>query len=310
MLTKAQSAFENKILSIGRQGQLYIVPTLDGLKLLALNLILLIMGLVYANNYVLLFNFILFCLFIGSMYYTHFNLQGLKLVSAKINPLHVNENGALTLLFKSKSSLGHHFLSVKLKSPLIVTSNASFAFSMPEDVSNLKVDVPIKAQVRGVKTLTRVNIETKFPFHLFRAFTFFDIGLQVIVYPERTYLDLHESLSLAEEKNGSDEDYYLKNFSTGDSLKRIHWKKFAQTGKLFSKQMNSSEDLPVILGFSADNLSKAEKENELSSICFGLHELHSQNVFYGLALDKMIVEPGLSQYHLTKCLRALAEYET
>jgi uncharacterized protein (DUF58 family) len=313
MLTKAQNAFENKILSVGRQGQLYIVPTLDGLKLLALNLILLIVGLVYANNYVLLFNFILFCLFIGSMYYTHFNLQGLKLTSAKINPLHVNETGAISLLFKSKSSLGHHFLNVRLKNKLI-SGEESFSFSMFENVPNQKVEVPIKALNRGVNNLSRINVETKFPFHLFRAFTFFDVGLQVVVYPERLNSALHEKLFISEEKNGSDEDYYLKNYVAGDSLKRVHWKKFAQTGKMFSKQLNSSEDLPVVLGFSADNLSKEEKEKELTSICFGLHELHSQNIFYGLTLESenktYLIEPGLSQYHLTKCLRVLAEYET
>lgn len=310
MLTKAQTRFESKLYALGRQGQLYIVPTLDGIKLLCLNLILLIVGLVYANNYVLLFNFILFCLFIGSMYYTHFNLQGLKLFTSKINPLHAQENGVLILQFKSHSALGHHFIGVSLKNDLIQTADENFHFSIKEHQNSFRAEVPVKSNKRGVTQLKRICVETRFPFHLFRAFTYFDLDLKMIVYPEKLSLDVHSETSLAEEKGGNDDDYYLKNFNPGDSLKRIHWKKYAQTGKLLSKQMISNEELPVVLGFSSEDLTAAEKEKELSSICFALHHLHSQNMNYGLALDKVAVEPGHSQTHLNNCLRALAEYET
>lgn len=310
MLTKAQTGFENKIYALGRQGQLYIVPTLDGIKLLCLNLILLIVGLVYANNYVLLFNFILFCLFIGSMYYTHFNLQGLKLFSSKLNPSHAGENGVLVLNLKSNSALGHHFIGVTLKNALIQTADSHFTFSIKEHQNTYRAEVPVRSDKRGVSNLKRICVETRFPFHLFRAFTYFDLDLKIIVYPEKRSLDVHRENSLAEEKSGNDDEYYLKNFTPGDSLKRIHWKKFAQTGKLLSKQTTSHEELPVVLGFSSEDLSKEEKEIELSSICFALHVLHSQNLSYGLALDKVSIEPGHSQMHLNHCLRALAEYET
>lgn len=310
MLIKAKTNFENKLHTLGRQGQLYIVPTLDGLKLLSLNLILLIVGLVYANNYVLLFNFILFCLFIGSMYYTHFNLQGLQIISAKFNPLHATENGVVIFTFKSRSSLGHHFLSIKLQNEYLQTADELFSFSMKEHQSTLKVDLPVKALKRGVSTLKRITVETRFPFHLFRAFTYFDVNLQTIIYPEKKQENLHSETAQAFEKSGGEEDYYLKPFQQGDSLKRILWKKFAQTGKLITKQMAADEEQPVVLGFSRDDLTKEEKERELSSICFAIHLIHSQNMNYGLALKEITIEPGHSQHHLFNCLRALAEYET
>lgn len=310
MLTRAQAIFESRVQALGRQGQIYIVPTLDGLKLLALNLILLVIGLVYANNYVLLFNFILFCLFIGSMFYTHFNLQGLQLTVARLNPLHVNESGAMVLNFKTRSALGHHFLNATFKNAFISSGKNTLYFSLKENSNVLKIEIPVHAQKRGVSKLHRLCIETRFPFHLFRAFIYFDIELNIVVYPERTKLDLHETLSLSEEKNDSEEEHYLRTFQPGDPLKRIHWKKFAQTGNLLSKQLASYDKTPVLLGFSREDLSKEEKEKELSSICFGLYKLHSQNIYYGLALDKITVEPGLSQSHLAKCLKALAEYET
>jgi len=310
MLTRVQSTFDEKVYRLGKQGQLYIVPTLDGLKLLVLNLILLIIGLVYANNYVLLFNFILFCLFIGSMYYTHFNLRNLSLVSTKLNPVHNLEMTNLSLLFKSHSALGHHFIGIKLKHPNLIQPDTSFSFSLKENQTTGKIELPLQGAKRGVSVLQRIILETYFPFHLFRAFTYFDINLPIIVYPEKKLMDDYKVTEVADEKTGNEDDFFLKSFYPGDSLRRIHWKKYAQTGKLFTKQLYTTEELPVLLGFSAEDLTPAQKEKELCSICFGLHELHSAGLHYGLALDKISVEAGHSQQHLQNCLRALAEYET
>jgi len=310
MLIKVQSTFDDKVYRLGKQGQLYIVPTLDGLKLLCLNLILLIIGLVYANNYVLLFNFILFCLFIGSMYYTHFNLRSLSLASVKMNPVHAGELTHLSLIFKSHSSLGHHFIGIKVKHPKLKQTEPAFSFSLKENQSTGKIELPLEGSIRGVSTLKRITLETYFPFHLFRAFTYFDMNLSVIVYPEKKLIDAYKTIEVADEKTGNEDDFFLKSFYPGDSLRRIHWKKFAQTGKLFTKQLYTTEELPVLLGFSAEDLTPTQKENELCSICFALHELHSAGLHYGLALDKISVEPGHSHQHLKNCLRALAEYET
>lgn len=309
MLTKVQTNFENILQNLGRQGQIYIVPTLDGLKLLVLNLILLIIGLVYANNYVLLFNFILFCLFIASMYYTHFNLQGLKLSAIRFNPLHAGESGHINLTFQSKSSLGHYFLTIHFKSDLIGSGDNTFSFSIQETQSIARVALPITSLKRGTGSLKRISVETRFPFHLFRAFTYYDINLALTIYPENKALGLHHEKTLAEESLGNEEDFYLKDYQPGDSLKRVQWKKLAQSGKMLTKQTTSNQEQPIVLCFSSDTLSSTDKENELSSICFGLHERHSQNLNYGLMLDTLSIEPGHSQLHLQRCLKALAEYE-
>ena len=186
MWTSFKLKFAKKISALGRAEQLYIIPTLDGLKLVLLNLILLIIGLVYANNYVLLFNFILFCLFFASMFYTHFNLQGLKLISAKIQPLHACDNGILTLQFKTTSGLGHFFIGIRIKNNLIEIQKHSFSFP-PNNGSykSLKVDIPIKATKRGLVTIDRICIETLFPFHLFCCFAYFKPPLVITIYPEK-----------------------------------------------------------------------------------------------------------------------------
>jgi uncharacterized protein (DUF58 family) len=224
--------------------------------------------------------------------------------------LHAGENGFIGFSFKSRSSLGHHFLRIKIKSAFLEASEQSFHFSMKDHQSTAKVDFPVKGIKRGVSELKRITVETRFPFHLFRAFTYFDLNIKTTVYPEKKAEKIHNETALAYEKHDGEDDYTLKSFQPGDSLKRILWKKYAQTGKLITKQMASVEELPVMLSFSNEDLSSAEKERELSSLCFAIHLFHSQNMNYGLALQKRTINPGNSQQHLSDCLGALAEYET
>lgn len=310
MLTKLKTKFQNRVQEISKNNQLYIVPTFDGLKLVGLNFILLVMGLIYANNYVLLFNFILFCFFLGSMFYTHFNLYGLKLISAKLGPLHAGGHGLLSLNFKTTSSLGHYFLGLKLRNNLVDLQNKSFTFSIdPKNQKSFTVDIPVQGQKRGQLKLTKLYIETFFPFHLFRCFVYFKPDLVITVYPAKTESKAHQILSSLKERREEGEDFELSDFKTGDSLKRVHWKKLAQTGKWYSRKMISPTYAPVMLTFSENDLSKIEIEKELSSICTTLYELQFQNISYGLTLGSQVILPDCSFQHLNRCLRALAEYE-
>lgn len=308
MLINLKKNFFNKMESFGRSEQLYIIPTADGLKLLVLNLILLIVGLVYANNYVLLFNFILFCLFLGSMYYTHFNLHGLKLVSARFSPMHVSENVVFTLQFRSTSALGHYFLGLRIKNSLFKIQNSKFTFSLNmKDQKTFKVDIPVTGIKRGEQVLNKICIETLFPFHLFRSFVYFKSALPIIVYPERKDLKIHGTCVAFEDKSHDGENFTLNDFKIGDSLKRVHWKKLAQTNRWYSKNLLTPTVLPVML--SIDNTSTQKGiEEQLSSICFALYQLHFQNTKYGLTIGNIVIPPGHSNMHLKHCLYTLAEY--
>lgn len=311
MWINLQNNFFKKIAALGKSQQLYIVPTLDGIKLAFLNVTLLVIGLVYANNYVLLFNFILFCLFLGSMYYTHFNLQGLELISAKTSPLHVNDKGVLTLQFKTTSGLGHYFLGLRLQNNLIDLQDKNFTFSFEANSQNtLKVDVPIKGIIRGDLVISRLCIETLFPFHLFRCFVYFKHHLRIVVYPERKNLEIHHAQTIQEEKHDEGDDFTLNNFKPGDPLKRVHWKKLAQTNHWYSKKLNTPNSNPIMLSLTGDHLSKLDLENQLSSLCFALYQSHYQNIKYGLTLGNIIIAPDHSSFHLKNCLRALANYES
>jgi uncharacterized protein (DUF58 family) len=305
MSKRIQSYFYNRAANSKRIHPIYILPTIDGLKVVALNLILLIIGLVYANNYVLLFNFLLFCLFLASMFYTHFNLSGLTLKSVQLPALHTNENGLMTLTFSSTNAQGHYFIRAYFKSSLLKVTNKKKTFQLPPN-ERMTVEVPVKAILRGKEHIQSFYIETLFPFNFFRCFTFFRMDQDCLVYPERKNLNLHEEVELLETNMEEGDDFFIRNYQIGDSLKRIDWKKLAQTNQWYTRQFQSAKPNPILLV-----LDKTPVEETLKSICFAVHSFHQQNIQYGIKLkNDVIIAPANSPRHLQQCLRELACYET
>lgn len=304
MLARLKEYFYDRASSSKRVHPIYIIPTLDGLKVVALNLILLVMGLIYANNYVLLFNFILFCLFLGSMFYTHFNLNGLKLEASQFPFLHAKENGVLTLHFSTKNAQGNFFIRPSFKSKLIVINDNKQTFPVTF-ARKTDIHISIQGVKRGKEKIESIYVESLFPFNFFRCFTFFRIDQDCFVYPEREDLRLHEELELSETDKAEGEDFYLRDYQIGDSLKRVDWKKLAQTNRWYTRQFQSARPSPVMLVSH-----QPPKEETLKSICFALHVLHQQDIRYGIKLGvDVLIEPENSPQHLNHCLRELASYE-
>lgn len=303
MIKRISEYFYSRASNSKKVHPIYILPTIDGLKVIALNLVLLVIGLVYANNYVLLFNFILFCLFLGSMFYTNFNLSGLKLISAQISSVHVNESGLLTLHFNSTNSQGHYFIRPYFKSSLLKIINQTQTF--PVSSENSKISIPLVGIARGREKIQSIYIETLFPFNFFRCFTFFRIDQECFVYPEKQRLNLHEEIIIEESLNEDGDDFFIRDYQIGDSLKRVDWKKLAQTNRWYTRQFQNAKPNPVLLVMNNDS-----KEENLKSICFALHTLHQQDIKYGIKLGQdILISPENSPQHLIHCLRELANYE-
>ncbi len=108
-----------------------------------------------------------------------------------------------------------------------------------------KVRVEILPLHRGYLELTGITVSRPDPFGLFKACRFFPCYQRVLVLPKRYRLpqvDLPGSrrhqpggVSLASSVGNSDEFVSLREYRSGDPLRRIHWKSWARTGKLIVK---------------------------------------------------------------------------
>ena len=291
--------------------KIYIVPTLDGIKLLILNIILLIIGLAYGNNFILLFNFILFGLFLCSMFYTNFNLERLEVEGIKYNPGHVGDICSMQLFFKSTSKLDHHFIKIKIKSDLIELQNNTFSF-LHSFNNQIQIDCNALALKRGAETITKVYLETLFPFHLFRSFTVHSCHFEILNYPKLNTTKLFQEFKNPSDQNDDIDDFSLKDYVPGDPLTRVDWKKVAQKNQWLSKTYSAPKLTPVTLSLTKDESGNLEEK--LSSIATYIYQYHNNGTHYGVSFEHLnnkaeIILPNNSIFHLQRCLKQLAIYE-
>ena len=239
------------------------------------------------------------------MFYTHFNISGLSLVSAHLPSLHVKEDGVLTLFFKTRNAQGNYFIKPSFKSSLLKINNEKITF--PISFGNeSQINLPVTAIKRGHENLQSIYIESLFPFNFFRCFTFFRIDQDFYVYPERENLGIHEEIEISENDQGEGDEFFLRDYQVGDSLKRVDWKKLAQTNRWYTRQFQAAKPSPRMLV-----MNQTPKEETLKSICYALHSLHQQDIKYGIKLNEdVLIVPENSPMHLIHCLRELASYET
>lgn len=236
---------------------------------------------------------------LASMFYTHFNLSGVKFIALKSNELYANSSTTLELVFQIQSKTTHYFLK-----PIIEVNGILFEpthFNISENT--LSVNVTITPLKRGLFKINNVGIETRFPFSFFTCFTFFNSDINLIVYPEKKVLPPIKinQFPLASQNNEPDVTHRL--YKLGDNLKRVDWKKLAQINRWYTKESVGEIDVPIIL----ENEPEAPLEESLSSICSEIQKIRNQGVLFGLIIDgKLKCAPGTGNAHVARCLKELA----
>ncbi len=303
LLDKIRLFFIWKTLQRRSAHPIYIIPTVDGLKVLSLNFLLLIIGLIYANNYVLLFNFILFCVVLGSMFYTHYNLKGLNLLFAGISDGFEKESNHLKLSFTSRNPNGHDRLEVEpFHYDLISFSNDEFSYKNHNPIDTHEMNLTFRN--RGQKKLQYICVSTKFPLSFFKAFTYFKIECSFYNFPERAN---HHIPILCESQGQIDDsdDTELKEYKIGDPLRRVDWKKLAKSNIWYTKAFSGHDFKQIYFNIDSDY---ENKENLLKQVSYSISTAEVNNLEYGLKINKQIViEAGKGSLHQENCLRFISD---
>jgi hypothetical protein len=180
------------------------------------------------------------------------------------------------------------------------------SFDIIPEIINNKLSVKISLENRGVYKIQRIEISTKFPFHLFKSITYFNTELNCIVYPKR---DFEFAESLLENKNfGIDNELFtIRNYIAGDPIKRIAWKK-SKMRELFTKVLEINpiaEQTYKVLPLTGISLEK-----HLSQITESLYYCQTINApFHFYIDDKYISNIENDNTKFISCLELLASYQ-
>ncbi|MDP8216414.1 MAG: DUF58 domain-containing protein [Candidatus Kaelpia imicola] len=160
----------------------------------------------------------------------------------------------------------------------------------------LELDYIMKIKARGVHNLESVQAESSFPLGLWRRVINFPSRSKITIYPEFyevpqfavSYRGMRsEFANTSSNRPGMGGNFLqIREYQYGDSLKNIHWRATARTGKLMVKELEK---------FTLSNLSIVLDSS--SNMVLGL--LEESNFEYAVKTAATIANKALStRYHV------------
>lgn len=297
--------------------RVYIVPSRAGSVYLGVVGLTLIGAINYDNALAYILAFLLVGLVFTAMLHTWRNLAGLGLAAVAVEPVFAGNPARFELLLTDLAGRPRHGLLLRRLAPrdwrfwkrasLGRTAECS---AREDDATRVVVEVP--SEQRGWLPLGRVEIASRYPIGLLRAWGYLRDDTRCLVYPApRGTLPLGRGVQGHGEEgagpDGVDDFSMLRPYVAGDSLKRVHWKASARSEDLLVKKMQGGSGLHWL--HWRDTAALGDVEARLSQLAQWVVALEQRGEAYGLELPGFRLEPGVGPAQRERALRALALFE-
>ena len=314
-----QTTAENREITKQR---VYIMPTRHG-AVFGIMLIAMLLGAVnYNNSMAYILTFLLCSLGLVTLLHTCKNLAGLAINQAPASAVFSGELAKFPLILDNRNGQLRLSISVikttkkwrLLADVLTSTGNEVPITSCDVDTNTFnRIELPVKAEQRGLLYAGHIKVFTTFPLGLFKAWSYIEMKQPCLVYPKPAGQNPFPAYKLTDatgtqgNASGTDDFIGFRNYQTGDSIKDIAWKAYAQQKGLFVKRFSGSGADKLLLSW-ADVAALADVEARLSQLCHWIIEAESQSLEYSLELPELFIDSGHGEKHLHQCLSALAKY--
>jgi uncharacterized protein (DUF58 family) len=283
--------------------RIYILPTRAGLAFAALVFVMLLAGINYANSVAMLIAFLLAGFGMVATHLTHRNLKGMTLRAVAGVDAFVGEHGRLLVTLENTSDTAR--LGVECE----VASGVAAAVDIPA-AGQARADVGLSLERRGRVSVERITLSTRFPFGLFRAWTYVHIKTGVIAWPvPRGRREMPSEASSggnapSVHRVGDEEWAGLREFRHGDSPRQVAWGAFARGRGLLVKTWQSPAAHHRV--FDLATVPGADLEQRLEQLSAWIVAAHARGERYGLRLGERWLPPDSGIEHRAHCLNGLA----
>lgn len=285
------------------QRRIFIMPSRAGLFFGVLLLVILLTAINYQNNMTYALAFLLATLFVVATLHTYANLAGLTLHALAAAPAFPGQHSAFSLRIERGGERPHHGL--RLAWP---TSGDTTISLVSQDSEEVHLYLPVGS--RGWHHPGRLLLESSYPLGLLRCWTWVDLDLRAVVYPQPLVCAELEGVpgnradGAAVPITGSDDFYGFREYRFGDSLRQVHWKGLAKGQALQSRDYASCAEHSAWLDWEL--FPGVLPEQRLSHLCYWALAFHRGNEEYGLRIPGLRIEPARGDVHLDRVLSALA----
>jgi uncharacterized protein (DUF58 family) len=287
------------------QRRIFILPTRQGYLFAVTLLLLLLASINYALSLGFLLTFLLAAMGGVAMLHTWRNLAHLRLRPGHCNPVFAGEAAHFGVAIETPSRT-RFAVAVRRRG-----EDPVFADVEAGNIAALSLAAP--ALRRGRIGCGRVEIFTRYPVGLFHAWSYFDFGLTVVVYPRpdpsagpppsHSSSDGEEGIPVP----GDDEFNMLRPYHGVDPPRQIAWKALAREQGLLTKEFSATASSELWLDL--DDVKAPDLERRLAILAHWVVTAERFGQAYGLRLPGVRLAPARGETQLALCLEALALYQ-
>jgi uncharacterized protein (DUF58 family) len=287
--------------------RIYILPTPFGLLFALTVFVMLLASMNYNNSLGLALTFLLTGVGLVAMHHCHRNLSGIVISGVQTGEAFAGDRLALTIGCENPTAVARHDLQFEC-------NDEEGRLHALEARGRGLTTLQLPTATRGVLRPERLLLSTHFPFGLFRAWSWFYLPVEAIVYPrpagqQRPPLSSgpdHAGLDL---KQRGDEDFRgFRSYHPGDSPRHIAWKALARGAPLLVKEHAGASGAPIV--FDLEQVEARDLEGRLSQVTRWIVDAEHQARTFGLRLPGARFAPATGALQRRRCLTALALFDT
>ncbi|HEX2139392.1 MAG TPA: DUF58 domain-containing protein [Woeseiaceae bacterium] len=289
-----------------RPGRIYILPTGVGLVFALMTFAMLLGSMNYNNNLSFVLTFLLAGLGLVSMHQCQRNLVDLEIGFAGADPVFAGQSLEFRIAITNHADNGRRDLQLSAGGV-----RSGIADLGPGESRVFTLAMPTNR--RGPVRLQRFGIRTRYPFELFRAWSWLHMDLQGLVYPAPAEdaprpPALQSAHGHRQHDARGEEDFAgFRQFHDGDSPRHVAWKAYARSGELLSKQFAGADTSSQWFDFAEVPFEDAEQR--LSVLTRWIVDADRTHRDYGLRLPGTCFPPAHGDAHRHRCLEALALFD-
>lgn len=294
--------------------RVFIVPTRPGLAFAGLLLVMLIGSINYTLGLGFALTFFTAACAVADMVMTAKNLALLRLAPGRAQPVFSGQEAQFELRVHNDTPRDRYAVLLGFlhdgepRHAVDVASGASAG-----------VTLSAATEGRGWLAAPRVRLVTRFPLGLFRAWSYWQPDLRVLVYPapETDAPPLPMSGAASEDGHGTvglDNFAGIRSYQPGDPMRHLAWRQIARVdpalgGQLATKHFEGGAVSDILLDFTAlpPHLGV---EMRLARLTRWVLEAEARTLPYALRIGGRDLGPAVGDAHRAACLRALALYGT
>jgi uncharacterized protein (DUF58 family) len=292
--------------------RVFIVPSGPGLAFAGLLLLMLVGAVNYNLGLGHALTFLAGSCAVADMVMTARNLALLRLSPGRAAPVFAGEEAQFELHLHNRTRRDRYAVWIDVHGAAAPRQAADVAAG-----ASTSVLLSAPTARRGWQHAPRLQLSTRFPLGLFRAWSYWHPALRVLVYPypEADAPPLPTQGAASEDGHGQvglDNFAGIRPYQPGDPMRHLAWRQIARHdpahgGQLVSKQFDGGAVAELTLDFE-QLPARLDLELRLARLASWVLRAEQRALPYSLRLHGRTLGPALGQAHRAACLRALALY--